>query len=188
MKIIKTGSKNKGFTILEMTATLLIVAMLSGLAGLFITNVVRAYAMYQENKEVAQKARFVINRLVNEFVHITKVIKSSETQIQFISRFNNQTEMTIKYEKNTLKIDNVMKRNIVFADKIYDFKLRYTKSDEVFDDINKNIWTNKWTDKSTAIQFDISFIVNPYLKTENKKHIVTFYNITTVPRFLESKK
>ncbi|KPA08957.1 protein containing Prepilin-type cleavage/methylation [Candidatus Magnetomorum sp. HK-1] len=177
-----SGKKlNKGFTLLEITATLMIIGMLSGLAGLYITNVIGAYALHQEHKEAAQKARFVINRLVNEFIHITKVHEGTENSISFESRFNNMEDTLIEFNKNTIKINHV-----VFADQVHDLTLRYLKSPDAFDKVSSNeeIWGNVWEKESTAIQFDISFSMQPYVRWERPYHIITIKNITAVPRFI----
>ncbi|MBF0450006.1 MAG: type II secretion system protein [Candidatus Magnetomorum sp.] len=179
----KKNRSDKGFTLLEMTATLMIVGLLVGLAGLYITNVVDAYALYQEHTEAAQKGRFVINRLVNEFIHLERVINGNEKSISFESRYNNLTDAVIEFKNNTIEINHV-----VFVDKVHDFNLRYLKSKTAFDDVSSQMWNNSWLDGSTAIQFDISFALYPSLQSLQSKNIITFNNITVVPRAMAKKE
>jgi len=174
---------NKGFTLLEITATLMIIFFLSGLAGLAIENYIDAYALHKQHTEVAQQARLVINRLVNEFVHINQIRSGTTDEISFRSRFNNLRITTISYfnKDNCLKINNE-----IVSDKISDFKLRYLAGVNVFDDVDsKDIWENRWIDgQSTAIQFDISFKIELKILKHKRTHSIDFNNITVVPRTL----
>jgi prepilin-type N-terminal cleavage/methylation domain-containing protein len=172
---------NKGFTLLEITATLMIIVFISGLAGFSIVNYIDAYTMHKQHSELTQQARLVINRLVNEFVHITEMRRASADEIVFCSRFNNLKDTSISYQDNCLKINNV-----VCADRISDFKLRYLTSIDAFDNVNShNMWRDNWIDrKSTAIQFDISFEINPVVLRKQRSYSISFTGITVVPRTL----
>jgi len=172
---------NNGFTLLEITATLMLIVFISGLAGFSIVNYIDSYTMHKQHSEMAQQERLVINRLVNEFVHITEMRRASSDEIVFCSRFNNLKDMTISYQDNCLKINNV-----VFSDRISDFKLRYLSSIDAFDNVNShNMWRDNWIDgKSTAIQFDISFEINPVILRQQRSYSASFTGITVVPRTL----
>jgi len=182
MKIFINKS-DKGFTLLEITATLMIIVIISGLAGFSIENCVDAYTLHKQHTEIAQQARLVINRLVNEFVHITAMRSATKNEIVFCSRFNNLKDITISFQENCncLKINNV-----IFADNVSDFKLRYLSGVKVFDNVeSENMWIDNWKDEeSTAIQFDISFIINPVLLKDQRSYSINFTNITVVPRTL----
>jgi len=169
---------NNGFTLLEMTATLILIALVAGLSGMYISRAVELYKIYQENTETAQKARFVINRLVNEFVHITTINNATNKSIFFKSRFNNQESKLIEFNNktNSLEIDHVL-----FCDSIYDFKLRYLDSVTAFDKTSYDIWNDQLSSHTTAIQFDIAFIK----KNNSPQNFVYFNNITVVPRSLK---
>jgi prepilin-type N-terminal cleavage/methylation domain-containing protein len=169
---------NKGFTLLEMTATLIVVSMISFLAGKHCLFLIDLYKVYHTNFETAQKARFVINRLVNEFIHITTIHNASEKKIHFKSRFNNQESMLIEFKNNSLEIDHFL-----FADNIFDFKLRYLDSATAFDNTSYDIWKDQLSNKSTAIQFDIAFFTGQSI--ESPTNIFYFNNITAVPRSLK---
>jgi len=177
---------NKGFTLLEITATLMIIAFIAGLAGFSIVNYVDAYTLHKQHSEIAQQARLVISRLVNEFIHITEMRRARVNEIVFCSRFNNLEDTTITYNDKAkyLKINNE-----IFADHVSDFKLRYLTGVDMFDHIDSNgnsdMWDNYWIDsQSTAIQFDISFEINPIVLKKKKSYTITFTNITVVPRTL----
>jgi prepilin-type N-terminal cleavage/methylation domain-containing protein len=180
MKIFINKS-DRGFTLLEITATLMIIVIISGLAGFSIVNYVDAYTLHKQHAEIAQQARLVINRLVNEFVHITAMRSASEDEIVFCSRFNNLKDTTISFQDNCLKINNE-----IFADNISNFKLRYLSGVKVFDNVESHqVWIDNWKDEeSTAIQFDISFNINPVLLKDQRTYSINFTNITTVPRSL----
>jgi len=172
---------NKGFTLLEITATLMIIAVISGLAGLSIVNYIDAYTLHKQHTEIAQEARLVINRLINEFVHITEMRSGTEKEIVFCSRFNNLKDTNISYQDKAIKINNV-----IFADNVSTFKIRYLSGVKVFDRITShNMWVNQWTEsQSTSIQFDISFEINPVLFNRKRTYAINFTNITVVPRTL----
>jgi len=58
--------KDSGFTLLEVIVTLLIVGMLATVAGVGIVSNARVYVFARDNTELAQKARFAIQRLTKE--------------------------------------------------------------------------------------------------------------------------
>jgi type II secretory pathway pseudopilin PulG len=177
---------NKGFTLLELTATLMIIFFISGFAGFSIVNYIDAYTLQKQHTEIAQQARLVINRLVNEFIHITTISDAKANMISFLSRFNNLKETTISFDidNHCLKINNK-----IFADNISDFKLRYLADVNVFDDLDSSgspiMWQNQWEDgTSTAIQFDISFEISPIVFRKKRSCKINFTDITVVPRTL----
>jgi len=181
MKQLRCQS-NKGFTLLEIIATLMIIVVISGLAGFSIVNYVDAYSLHKQHTEIVQQARLVINRLVNEFVHITEIRSANNKKIVFCSRFNNLRDTSVVYQNNCLMINNE-----IFAEHVSNFTLRYLSGVNAFDNVDsQGMWTNQWhRGKSTAIQFDISFYIAPILLRKQRNYSVDFKNITVVPRTLQ---
>ncbi|ETR74539.1 MAG: hypothetical protein OMM_00124 [Candidatus Magnetoglobus multicellularis str. Araruama] len=190
---MKRYRSNNGFTLIEIIVTLMLIALISGLAGISLMNYIDAYSLQQQNADVVQEARMVINRLLNEFIHITEVHQGTSDEIAFRSRFNNESDTTITYKNNSITINDVP-----FVDNVGHFNLRYLTSVTCFDDVERRkMWGDTWKDDiSTAIQFDISFQIFPILpQYTNKKRThsktekaISFTNITVVPRTLKKKK
>jgi len=174
---------NKGFTLLEITATLMIIMIISGIASISISHFIDTYALHRQHSEVSQQARIIINRLLNEFLHITMVHHGASNRISFRSRFNNQADTSITFTNNRLEIND-----IALSDEVTDFQLRYLKSAKVFNNVSQQMWDTKWEKgKSTAIQFDLTFTINTKILSKEYPNTVTFSNITVVPRALSEK-
>ena len=86
-------SKSRGFTLIEIIATLVLIGLLATAAGLGLVEIARAYVFATQNTEVAQKGQVALARLVKEFTFISNVSASSGTSITYDS-YQGPTETT----------------------------------------------------------------------------------------------
>lgn len=61
---------SKGFTLIEIVITIVIVAIISGIAALIITQGVRAYSDEHRRSDVHYQARYAMERMAREIRHI----------------------------------------------------------------------------------------------------------------------
>ena len=83
--LLQAVQREKGFTLIEVVAVLLLVVILAvvGLEG--FTGAVRGYLFAREGVATAQKAQMAITRLGKELLVISKVNSSSATALNFSS-------------------------------------------------------------------------------------------------------
>lgn len=74
-----------GFTLIEMIASLAIVAILAVIAGMGLVQITEGYLLSRTGAEMAQKAQLAMGRMVKEFNHLTDVSAGSSLSISFES-------------------------------------------------------------------------------------------------------
>lgn len=81
---MKTNQKNeKGFTLIEIIAVLVLAGITAALAGMWIVSVTDGYIFAQKNMETTQKAQLAMTRLVKEFKTIRTITASSASSITY---------------------------------------------------------------------------------------------------------
>jgi len=78
---MKKGSK--GFTLIEMIVVLVLVGILSAIAGIGLVQGVQGYIFATENAEISQKGQMVMARLSRELQEVSEIYSSSPTSIAF---------------------------------------------------------------------------------------------------------
>ena len=81
----KRTTNEKGFTLIEVIVTLILVGITAALAGMWIVNVANGYVFTKMNASTVQKAQLAMTRLTMEFTRIKTVddANSSPTQITY---------------------------------------------------------------------------------------------------------
>jgi prepilin-type N-terminal cleavage/methylation domain-containing protein len=72
-------SEEKGFTLIEVIVTLILVGITAALAGMWIVNVANGYVFAKMNANTVQKGQLAITRLAKEFASISSVDIGSST-------------------------------------------------------------------------------------------------------------
>jgi len=124
----------KGFTLLEMIVVLLLVGILSAVAGMGIVMGIKGYLFAKENTPLAQKTQAAITRIVRELTELDNILVASPTGIVFenlggyraIALVGDQIKIR---EGQNLPDDS---RGDILIDKVINFTLTYYKGNQTW--------------------------------------------------------
>jgi prepilin-type N-terminal cleavage/methylation domain-containing protein len=134
------NSQPKGFTLIEMVITIVVVSILAGLAGMVILEGVRAYTVEQTRSDVHYQARLAMERMAREI----RMIRS-QADISAMAAANlrytdaNGSNTGFNWVNPTLNRWNGA-GNDVLATGITAFTLSYFQQDGVTAATTANVW------------------------------------------------
>ena len=85
MNIRKQVKNQKGFTLIEIIVSLVLVGIIGVFAGMGLVSIVEGFIFTKMNAETAQKGQAAMTRLVKEFNFISSVTSGTDTSINFTS-------------------------------------------------------------------------------------------------------
>ena len=135
----------RGFTLIEVIVTLILVGITAAMAGMWIVSVANGYVFAKKNMETTQKAQLTLTRLEKEFKLISTInlANTNSTKITY-SRLNNSgvtiTDQTVALSGSLLKLNNDTLTNNVSA-----FTLSYC------DDVTSTSCPSAWSSTSRII-------------------------------------
>ena len=124
-------SDEKGFSLIEVIVTLILVGITAALAGMWIVSVANGYLFVKENASNLQKGQLAMTRLTKEFTAIKSVDAGTTA--------TNATQIT--YTRNTNVWDTTVTATVsstggllqlngnTLTDGVSDFKLKYCNDD-----------------------------------------------------------
>lgn len=140
----------KGFTLIEVVVSLLIAAILMGMAGLGMVQVARGFVQTREAGELAQKSDFVLTRIRKSVRNLMDVNSASATTLSLSRLDSNQAPVTdiFSYSGTTLSLgDGITSAPLMEGISAFEF--------QYFDEDN-NVW-NPATDSIGELAFvDVS--------------------------------
>lgn len=80
-----TFRRDKGFTLIEVIVSLVIIAILAVVASMGITKATQGYIFAQKSVETAQNGQMALTRLGKEFMVISDISASSATSLNYSS-------------------------------------------------------------------------------------------------------
>ena len=119
------GVRNqRGFTLIEMILTLLLVGMIAVFAGMGIPALMNGFLLARQNAETTQKGQVAMARMVKEFTGINGVTAATATSITFSSYKQGVSGVhTLAWTGNVLTLDGD-----VLVDNVNAFDLGYYNS------------------------------------------------------------
>lgn len=143
----------KGFTLIEVIVTLMLVGITAVLAGMWIVSIASAYIFTQMNANTTQKAQLAMTRLTKEFTTIMTVDAGATngTQITF-TRPNvalTPVNVVVSWSGNLLQANVAGTGAQTLTDSVSAFALSYCDSDM------QTCGTN-WTSSRRVINFTLT--------------------------------
>ena len=128
--IFQSGGRRQGFTLIEVLAALIVLAIVVGIGTLFIENVVKGYGLARSYTQIAQKAQTALMRLAGDFCRIRSIDSSSgAAAITYTADFS--TEAASVTETHTVSLDTaaLLYDEDVLIDRVNSFALAYYAAD-----------------------------------------------------------
>ena len=143
----------KGFTLIEVVMTLILVGIIAGMAGLWIVKVTEGYIFTKMNADTVQKAQLAMERLTKEFSAIQTVTGSSGGQISYTRTDDalGSVPVTVSVNSDLLQINMNNGGNVTLIDDVNSFSLSYCN-----DDLNNTLCYSSWTTASKIIQLSLT--------------------------------
>jgi len=123
---------NKGFTLIELIASLILAGILATVAGMGIVQASKAFLFTKQTTEISEKNRLAMVRMRRSIVNLTDVSAVTSTSIT-LNRLNNGIQISERYQWGgtsgnslTVSIDNGAARPL--ADNVQNFSLSYLDS------------------------------------------------------------
>jgi len=127
----KKRLNEKGFTLIEVIVTLILVGITAALAGMWIVSVANGYLFAKMNMNTLQKGQLAITRLTKEFTAIKSVSAANGNSVTFTradSSVVGNVPVTISVSGNTLQLNVNGMGNNMLTDHVNAFSLAYCDS------------------------------------------------------------
>lgn len=145
----------KGFTLIEMIAVIVLMGITAALAGMWIVSVANAYLYSKLNMDTTQKAQLAMTRVTKELTAIKTVNAGAAAQLTYTRSNYDYVNMmdpgdltqTLKYDAagGTLTING----NIL-TDNVSNFTMSYC------DEVNSTNCPTNWSSTSRIIQITLT--------------------------------
>ena len=166
-KIMKIKrADEKGFTLIEVIVTLILVGITAAMAGMWIVSVANGYVFAKKNMETTQKAQLTLTRLEKEFksINAIDIANTNSTKITY-ARLNNLgvtiTGQTVALNSNLLQINGNTLTNSVSA-----FTLAYC------DDVTSTSCRATWSSTSRIILITLTLTGADNVKSTFTQRVV----------------
>jgi prepilin-type N-terminal cleavage/methylation domain-containing protein len=126
---MRKENRDKGFTLIEMIAGLVIVGILAAMAGLGIVSVVQGYMFSKDNAAVSEKAQLAMARINRELLECY----DCSTAITLPYIYNNTLgPRTIQWSgaNNPIEIKEGTNPADILLDNVADFSMVYNNTDK----------------------------------------------------------
>ncbi len=115
----------KGFTLIEMVATLLLVAILAVSVAISLLPMAQSLMQVRDNASTVQKARLAMSRMSREFTTITNVVAGDSHSISYVFLDPSATPHPRTLSWGGAPGDPLQLEGVSLSDDVSDFELRY---------------------------------------------------------------
>ncbi|MCX5819957.1 MAG: prepilin-type N-terminal cleavage/methylation domain-containing protein [Deltaproteobacteria bacterium] len=134
MKSNPKPASSRGFTLIEVIVSLILVGIMSAVAGMGIVSATKAFIFTKEAAEISQKSQLAMNRLTKSIANWTSVTTSPAPSSNTLTLTRNDTitggtvTETYSYSGNTLSLTVGSATDVLCAG-LTNFNLEYLRSD-----------------------------------------------------------
>lgn len=132
--------RNRGFTLIEVIVTLMLVSVLATVAGFGIVEVARGYASAKENARMAQTAQIALSRISRELMELQSVDSANASEIVVTILSGDQTAIGLSGTNILLDDDANIAGGEILIDEVELLEISYKDFDdndwEVTDDMD----------------------------------------------------
>lgn len=103
-------NNEKGFTLIEIIATLVIMGFITVTAAMGIVHAVESYLFARQNADISQKTSFALSRMTAELMTSTSITQASSSQIKFYTTAGDVdgTLRTITINSNSVSLNSYL--------------------------------------------------------------------------------
>lgn len=120
------SANNKGFTLIEIIVTLMLVGILAAVAGFGIVQVARGYAAARENERMSQNTRIALLRMSRELMEFESVDNADTSEIAVTHPGGTQVAIGLSGTEILLDNDGDAEGGVPLIDHVDSFVLTYT--------------------------------------------------------------
>lgn len=125
-----TPGTRQGFTLIEVVAVLVILAIVGGIGTLLIGNVVEGFGFVRDSAAIAQKAQLALGRLTYEFARITSIDPSSDADsIAYTADLSTMSDVVTESHSVAIDGQRVTYDGAELADGVEAMELHYYAAD-----------------------------------------------------------
>jgi len=116
----RNGFNKKGFTMIELITAIVIVAIISVIAGMGLVQIANAYLLAKKSTVAAQQAQIALARLSKEFSALKSISVASATSMTYVRSDGSSHTLAWTAADQPLTVDGD-----TLIDKVQDFSLTY---------------------------------------------------------------
>jgi prepilin-type N-terminal cleavage/methylation domain-containing protein len=139
--IEESMKKEAGFTLIEVIASLIIVGILTAVAGMGLVQVLRGYSTTRENARMSQQAQVAMSRIAKEIIELMDIPTASTVNTLYIKNIDGNRSLGLNTADNTIRINatgGAIAAGDILVEGVNAFTLTYWAGDPA---VSSSTWT-----------------------------------------------